>query len=86
MNQTLDNIVSLAKQCQCGHHHYDISIEQIVVSHEAFNQLAAYLRYKQYKKVVVVADNRTFTAAGRSLCDKLKKRIGSLYSVPYSVR
>jgi len=80
MNQTLDNIVSLAKQCQCGHHHYDISIEQIVVSHEAFNQLAAYLRYKQYKKVVVVADNRTFTAAGRSLCDKLKNE-SVLYTV-----
>ncbi|OQP06146.1 sn-glycerol-1-phosphate dehydrogenase [Geobacillus sp. 46C-IIa] len=80
MNQTLDNIVSLARQCWCGHRHYDIPIEQIVVSHEAFNRLAAYLQYKRYKKVVVVADARTFAAAGRSVCDKLKNE-----SVHYTV-
>ncbi|NNU85188.1 sn-glycerol-1-phosphate dehydrogenase [Geobacillus sp. BMUD] len=72
MNQTLDGIVSLAKQCQCGHRHYDIPIEQIVVSHEAFKRLAAYLQYKRYKKVAVVADARTFAAAGQSLCDELE--------------
>ncbi|NNV05823.1 sn-glycerol-1-phosphate dehydrogenase [Geobacillus sp. C56-T2] len=72
MNQTVDSIVSLAKQCQCGHRHYDIPIEQIVVSHEAFKRLAAYLQYKRYKKVAVVADARTFAAAGQSLCDELE--------------
>lgn len=74
MNQTLDGIVSLAKQCQCGHRHYDIPIEQIVVSHEAFKRLAAYLQYKRYKKVAVVADERTFAAAGESLCDELENK------------
>lgn len=80
MKQPLEKIISLAEQCQCGHHHYDIPIEQIVIGRDAFEQLAAYLRQKQYRNAALVADARTFAAAGQVLCDKLESA-----SVRYTV-
>ncbi|WJQ05726.1 iron-containing alcohol dehydrogenase [Geobacillus stearothermophilus] len=72
MNQTLEEVVSLARQCGCGHRHYDIPIEQMVVGREAFARLVAYLRHKRYERVAIVADDHTFAAAERSLCDQLE--------------
>ncbi|BDG36086.1 sn-glycerol-1-phosphate dehydrogenase [Saccharococcus caldoxylosilyticus] len=80
MNQTLKEIVSLAGQCRCGHRHHDIPIEQMVVNHQAFKQLVAYLRHKRYEKVAIVADDHTFAAAGRLLCDRMKSE-----SIRYTV-
>lgn len=74
MNQTLEKVVSLAGQCRCGHPHYNIPMEQMVVGRDAFERLIAYLRHKRYEKVAVVADERTFAAAGESLCDELENK------------
>lgn len=72
MNQTLEEVVSLARQCGCGHRHYDIPIEQMIVGREAFARLVAYLRHKRYERVAIVVDDHTFVAAGSSLCDQLE--------------
>jgi glycerol-1-phosphate dehydrogenase [NAD(P)+] len=80
VNRTLEEIISLAGQCRCGYRHHDIRIEQMVVSHDAFEQLAAYLHNKRYEKVAMIADEHTFAAAGRPLCDSLEKE-----SVRYTV-
>ncbi|QOR82945.1 sn-glycerol-1-phosphate dehydrogenase [Geobacillus stearothermophilus] len=74
MNPIIEEIVPLVKQCDCGHLHYDIPIEQMTVGCDAFEQLVAYLRHKRYEKVAVVADERTFAAAGESLCDELENK------------
>ncbi|WP_374717216.1 sn-glycerol-1-phosphate dehydrogenase [Geobacillus thermodenitrificans] len=80
MKQSLEEIISLAGQCRCGHCHDDIPIERMVVGRDAFEQLAAYLRQKQYRKAALVADERTLAAAGQSLCDKLENE-----SIRYTV-
>ncbi|MBB5325429.1 glycerol-1-phosphate dehydrogenase [NAD(P)+] [Anoxybacillus tepidamans] len=80
MNGTLQEIVSLAEQCRCGNNHHNIPIEQMVISHDAWELLVAYLQNKQYKTVAIIADDNTFAAAGRQLCDMLEKA-----SVRYTV-
>lgn len=80
MKQPLEGIISLAKQCQCGHRHDDIPIERIVIDCDAFRQLVAYLRHKRYERVALVADERTFAAARESLCDELENE-----SIHYTV-
>ena len=58
----------------------NILIEKILVSYDAFDQLIKYLKEKQWSRIVMVADDNTYIAAGRKLEQKIKDN-GVSYSV-----
>ncbi len=73
MVKIVDEISRLAKDCGCGHHHNPISIERISVGNRALTESALFIREKAFQHAVLVADARTYQAAGERLASKLDK-------------
>lgn len=68
---SVTELSNLAKDCSCGNDHFECTIEEIVVSHDALEQASSYMRSKSYRKVSIVADKITFNVAGQKLSDSL---------------
>jgi glycerol-1-phosphate dehydrogenase [NAD(P)+] len=73
MDSGLSNRMELAKRCTCGHKHFDINIEEIVVDKGGLKNAVAFLKAKSFKNIVVVVDNNTYKAAGKALMRLLEK-------------
>lgn len=70
----IQELNALSKKCACGNKHYDILIEKIVISYEALKDAAAYVAQKGFKRIVLIADENTFQAAGYTLSVLLKSK------------
>jgi glycerol-1-phosphate dehydrogenase [NAD(P)+] len=66
-------LMTLAQSCDCGNHHHTIPIERIKIGNSVYRELAAYAEYKGFKHVVIIADENTYQAAGKSLSEILKE-------------
>jgi glycerol-1-phosphate dehydrogenase [NAD(P)+] len=66
-------LMTLAHTCDCGNHHHRIPIERIRIGNSVYKELAAYTEYKEYKHAVLIADENTYQAAGKSLSEILKE-------------
>jgi glycerol-1-phosphate dehydrogenase [NAD(P)+] len=64
-------LMTLAQSCDCGNHHHTIPIERIKIGNSVYKELTVYAEYKGYKHAVIIADENTFQAAGKSLSDIL---------------
>jgi glycerol-1-phosphate dehydrogenase [NAD(P)+] len=70
---TLNDLSSLSQNCTCGNKHYDITIDKIVISHDALNQAVTYIKNQSFQKAAIIADQTTFKAAGQKLSTILKE-------------
>ncbi|MFA9560072.1 sn-glycerol-1-phosphate dehydrogenase [Evansella sp. AB-rgal1] len=73
MENLLSNISSQAKNCGCGNKHFEISIEKIVVNNNALQDSVRYLKEKSFTNIVMVVDDITYEAAGRTLSNLLNE-------------
>ncbi|MBY0146460.1 sn-glycerol-1-phosphate dehydrogenase [Neobacillus niacini] len=65
--------MTLAQTCDCGNHHHRIPIEKISIGNSVYKELAAFASYKEFKHAVIIADENTYQAAGKSLSDSLEE-------------
>ncbi|MGM0922720.1 MAG: sn-glycerol-1-phosphate dehydrogenase [Bacillota bacterium] len=70
---TLKELSKLTKSCTCGNRHFDITIEEIVISHDALQQSVSYIKNKQFHKAAIIADQMTFHVAGKKLSNMFKE-------------
>ncbi|MDQ1004571.1 glycerol-1-phosphate dehydrogenase [NAD(P)+] [Neobacillus niacini] len=73
MENYIAELMTLAQSCDCGNHHHTIPIERIKIGNSVYRELAAYAEYKGFKHVVIIADENTYQAAGKSLSEILKE-------------
>jgi glycerol-1-phosphate dehydrogenase [NAD(P)+] len=73
MEKYMEDIRDLARTCQCGNPHNYIPIEKISIGKGALAEAAAYLQEKAFKKGVIIADEKTFAAAGEGLSQSLDR-------------
>jgi glycerol-1-phosphate dehydrogenase [NAD(P)+] len=66
-------LMTLAQTCDCGNHHHRIPIEKISIGNSVYKELAAFVSYKEFKHAVIIADENTYQAAGKSLSDSLEE-------------
>jgi glycerol-1-phosphate dehydrogenase [NAD(P)+] len=66
-------LMTLAQTCDCGNHHHRIPIEKISIGNSVYKELAAFASYKEFKHAVIIADENTYQAAGKSLSDSLEE-------------
>jgi glycerol-1-phosphate dehydrogenase [NAD(P)+] len=66
-------LMTLAQTCDCGNYHHRIPIERIKIGNSVYKELAAYAEYKGFKHAVIIADENTYQAAGKSLSEILKE-------------
>jgi glycerol-1-phosphate dehydrogenase [NAD(P)+] len=66
-------LMTLAQTCDCGNHHHRIPIEKISIGNSVYIELAAFASYKEFKHAVIIADENTYQAAGKSLSDSLEE-------------
>lgn len=71
MKEIIRKFISMAASCSCGNQHFDIPFEEIVVERDALQKCVLYIREKALKKTTVIADDRTFNAAGKAFCEML---------------
>ncbi|MDQ0229384.1 sn-glycerol-1-phosphate dehydrogenase [Metabacillus malikii] len=69
---SVQELNELAKTCTCGNAHYDCSIEEIVVRHNALQEAPRFIKSKGFNKVSIVADETTFNVAGERLVAELE--------------
>lgn len=70
---TLNELKHQSKACTCGNNHYDILIDNIVISDQALQEVVPYLENKQFRKVAIIADEHTDNVAGKTLSTHLKE-------------
>lgn len=73
MENYIAELMTLARTCDCGNHHHRIPIERIKIGNSVYKELAAYAEYKGFKHAVLIADENTYQAAGKSLSEILKE-------------
>lgn len=73
MENYIAELTTLAQTCDCGNHHHTIPIERIRVGNSVYKELAAYAEYKGFRHAVLIADENTYQAAGKSLSEILKE-------------
>jgi glycerol-1-phosphate dehydrogenase [NAD(P)+] len=66
-------LMTLVQTCDCGNHHHPIPIESIKIGNSVYKELAAYVDKKGFKHAVIIADENTYQAAGKSLSEILKE-------------
>ncbi len=71
MNRDIATITKLADACQCGNLHNTIPVEEIVVGKNALEQAVSFLQNKGFQHTVLIADQRTYKAAGEKLANLL---------------
>lgn len=67
MEQSVEELNQLARDCDCGNLHYLINIEQLIIEQGAIHQAARYVKNKKFLNVVMIADQNTYEAAGKVL-------------------
>ncbi|WP_100408110.1 sn-glycerol-1-phosphate dehydrogenase [Bacillus solitudinis] len=72
MIANLSTLPERVNQCTCGHKHFDIAIEKIEISNEAFEKAAAYLLEKSFTDVTIVTDEVIQSVLGDSFHTVLK--------------
>lgn len=72
MESFISKIATLAENCHCGNHH-PITIEKITVGNDILKDAVHYIGEKNYQKVKIIVDNRTFQAAGKELANQLER-------------
>ncbi|MEK3888169.1 sn-glycerol-1-phosphate dehydrogenase [Bacillus sp. FSL K6-3431] len=80
LEEMISEIELAAKDCNCGNPHNKITIEAMTVGDNAFEKCADFTAMKKYEHVLLVADVRTYAAAGENLNTILEKK-GSVTSV-----
>ncbi|WP_313771755.1 sn-glycerol-1-phosphate dehydrogenase [Neobacillus niacini] len=73
MENYIAELMTLAQTCDCGNHHHRIPIEKISIGNSVYKELAAFASYKEFKHAVIIADENTYQAAGKSLSDSLEE-------------
>src|SRR5690606_21847057 len=61
------------KNCSCPHEHHPITIEKMTVGADAYDQLTVFLSDKNYKNVLMIADENTLHAAGERVVTYMEK-------------
>jgi glycerol-1-phosphate dehydrogenase [NAD(P)+] len=69
----ITELMTLAQTCDCGNQHHPIPIERIKIGYSVFKELAGYSEVKGFKHAVIIADENTYQAAGKSLSEILKE-------------
>ncbi|MFD2213479.1 sn-glycerol-1-phosphate dehydrogenase [Metabacillus endolithicus] len=70
---TLNELKHQSKACTCGNNHYDILIDNIVISDQALQQVVPYLESKQFKKVAIIADEHTDDVVGKTISNLIRE-------------
>lgn len=70
---TLNELKHQSKACTCGNNHYDILIDNIVISDQALQEVVPYLENKQFRKVAIITDEHTDIVAAKILSTHLKE-------------
>ncbi len=70
METMMERVNRLVADCECGQHN-PITLDSIVVEPGAIEQIPAYARQHGYRRIALVADSNTYTAAGRRVEDLL---------------
>ncbi|GIP40397.1 glycerol-1-phosphate dehydrogenase [NAD(P)+] [Paenibacillus sp. J31TS4] len=70
---SLEAIQARADVCPCGHPHRPLPIRGSVVETGALNRIPSFVREQGWRRVHLVADRRTFAAAGRQLARLLEE-------------
>ncbi|MDQ0896758.1 sn-glycerol-1-phosphate dehydrogenase [Paenibacillus sp. V4I7] len=71
MSEILDAWLGKRIDCICGLRH-EVPIQRIVIERDALKQVAGYVKEAGYEEVTLVADGRTYQAAGEKLRDLLE--------------
>ncbi|MBP1913430.1 glycerol-1-phosphate dehydrogenase [NAD(P)+] [Lederbergia galactosidilyticus] len=61
------------QSCSCSHEHHPVTIEQITVKQNAYEQLSSFLTEKKYKNLLLIADKKTFAATGKKVVTYLEE-------------
>lgn len=69
----LNELSNLSKTCTCGNTHYEITMDKIVISEAALNEVVPYINRKSFKKTTIIADQTTYKVAGESLSSLFKE-------------
>ncbi|QNF29131.1 sn-glycerol-1-phosphate dehydrogenase [Metabacillus elymi] len=69
----LNELSNLSKACTCGNQHYEITIDKIVISHEALKQAVSYTIDQSFQNIAIIADQTTFKVAGERLANLYKE-------------
>ena len=78
MERVISEIINLAKSCNCGNQHNAIPIETIIVGKNVLGEAAAFLEKELFEKAVIIADEKTYRAAGEELTNHLMRtKVGS---------
>ncbi|WHY01281.1 sn-glycerol-1-phosphate dehydrogenase [Neobacillus sp. DY30] len=73
MENDMAELMTLAQNCDCGNHHHPIPIEKILIGNSVYKELAAFVITKGFNHAVIIADENTHQAAGKSLSETLKE-------------
>jgi glycerol-1-phosphate dehydrogenase [NAD(P)+] len=71
MSEILDVWIGKSIDCACGLRH-EVPIKRIVIERDALTQVAGYVKEAGYGEVTLVADGRTYQAAGEKLRELLE--------------
>ncbi|MCY9693465.1 sn-glycerol-1-phosphate dehydrogenase [Paenibacillus alginolyticus] len=71
MSEILDAWLGCSFECVCGQRH-EVGIRRIVIERDALAQVAGYVKEAGYGEVTLVADGRTYQAAGEKLRELLE--------------
>ncbi|MBW8349483.1 sn-glycerol-1-phosphate dehydrogenase [Bacillus sp. IITD106] len=80
LEEMIPEIEALGKTCSCGHKHHHIPIETMYIGTNAFAKCSSFLIEKEFKRVLLVADENTYEAAGENLAESLRN-VNLEYSV-----
>ncbi|XEC93947.1 sn-glycerol-1-phosphate dehydrogenase [Paenibacillus tarimensis] len=72
MNERIREINDMAASCGCESH-YPIEIDTIRIEPRAIDHIGSYLVQKSVQRVLLVADDNTYRAAGRAVEEQLRK-------------
>lgn len=67
MKGYLEEVKTLFHSCSCGNHHHPIPVERICIEKGALSKAADFIEEKKFHHCVIIADEKTFAAAGETL-------------------
>ncbi|MDY7222421.1 sn-glycerol-1-phosphate dehydrogenase [Halalkalibacterium halodurans] len=74
MNHLLKQAKRVASECECGHEHQWIEMDELQLGRNAINYLPEYLHEKGLLHVTIVADANTYAVAGQLVAQLLRGR------------
>jgi glycerol-1-phosphate dehydrogenase [NAD(P)+] len=73
METMIQRVNRLVAACNCGQQHNPVTLDEIVVEAGAIAQIPAYIKENGYRHIALVADSKTYEAAGRGVEELLTK-------------